>query len=302
MSYALDSAACALYLPEVGEGHRIDIPGGVNVRDLGGYKTPGGTTSCGRFLRSGNNDSLGPEGMAIYDLMGVRSVIDLRGWREVRANPDPYAHRTGVRYLHAVLYSRDLSDPALRPHDVQEFSYGLTAGYLLMLSNKPRIREIFSFIAEAPADSCVLFHCAAGMDRTGIVALLLLGLAGVDRAHIIADYCYSFAPQAEVDAYVLDGHQGTDDAQRFVRTGSLNRIRALVHMLRRGIKLLGRAAGNTRIHDNGYDRADELQMRVGIMATCYDRVIAGYGSFEAYLLSCGVTQAELVRIRGLLLG
>ena len=299
---AAGDIACYGPCLEPGEGHRVDIPGGVNVRDLGGYETPDGTTVCGHFLRSGNNDSLGQRGMAVYDLLGVRTVIDLRGRREVWANPDPYAHRRGIRYLNVPLYSRDLSDPALRPDDVREFSYGLTAGYLLMLSNKPRIREIFSFIAEAPEDTCVLFHCAAGMDRTGVVALLLLGLAGVDRNHIIADYCYSFAPQAEVDAFVFAKKHGVDEAELHVRATPLRLCCAFARTLRRGIRLLARATGNTRIHADDRDRSEELEMRAGIIATCYDRVIAGYESVEAYLLSCGLAPRELARIRVLLLG
>jgi protein-tyrosine phosphatase len=34
----------------------------------------------------------------------------------------------------------------------------------------------------------VLIHCAAGKDRTGIAAGLLLEMLGVERAFILADY------------------------------------------------------------------------------------------------------------------
>ena len=37
-------------------------------------------------------------------------------------------------------------------------------------------------------DGCTLFHCRAGKDRTGVVAMLLLGLAGVSDEDIVADY------------------------------------------------------------------------------------------------------------------
>ena len=34
----------------------------------------------------------------------------------------------------------------------------------------------------------LVFHCAAGKDRTGVLAALLLSSLGVDDAHICADY------------------------------------------------------------------------------------------------------------------
>jgi protein-tyrosine phosphatase len=41
----------------------------------------------------------------------------------------------------------------------------------------------------AHADSVpAVFHCAAGKDRTGVLAALLLSSLGVDDAHICADY------------------------------------------------------------------------------------------------------------------
>ncbi len=38
---------------------------------------------------------------------------------------------------------------------------------------------------------CALFNCTAGKDRTGVMAMLLLNLAGVDRDTIIEDYSAS---------------------------------------------------------------------------------------------------------------
>ena len=44
-------------------------------------------------------------------------------------------------------------------------------------------------IVELVADGTpLLFHCAAGKDRTGVVAAVLLGLAGVPHEEIAADY------------------------------------------------------------------------------------------------------------------
>jgi len=53
-----------------------------------------------------------------------------------------------------------------------------------------RYRERFgeAFAAIADADGTVVVHCFAGKDRTGLVAALLLRLAGVDHATIGDDY------------------------------------------------------------------------------------------------------------------
>lgn len=40
----------------------------------------------------------------------------------------------------------------------------------------------------APGVGCALFHCRAGKDRTGVIAMLLLGLAGVADEDIVRDY------------------------------------------------------------------------------------------------------------------
>ena len=48
-----------------------------------------------------------------------------------------------------------------------------------------------AFRALLACDGAVLFHCAAGKDRTGIFAMLLQALAGVEWADILADYTVS---------------------------------------------------------------------------------------------------------------
>ena len=37
-------------------------------------------------------------------------------------------------------------------------------------------------------DGCLLFHCQAGKDRTGVLAMILMGLAGVSKEDIVANY------------------------------------------------------------------------------------------------------------------
>src|SRR5207248_11765553 len=46
----------------------------------------------------------------------------------------------------------------------------------------------------------VLFHCAAGKDRTGVAAALLLTVLGADRDVVRADYAASAAALPEIEA------------------------------------------------------------------------------------------------------
>ena len=51
----------------------------------------------------------------------------------------------------------------------------------------PELRMILERVVDAPARP-LLFHCAAGKDRTGIVAAVLLGVLGVTDDVILDDY------------------------------------------------------------------------------------------------------------------
>ena len=61
--------------------------------------------------------------------------------------------------------------------------------YMEMADGTGQMAGALQAIAEAP--QAVLFHCTAGKDRTGVVAALLLWLAGVSEEDILADYIVS---------------------------------------------------------------------------------------------------------------
>ena len=58
---------------------------------------------------------------------------------------------------------------------------------LLLEDGKSSFNEIFSVFADQQKTG-VLFHCAAGKDRTGVFAALLLNLLGAKDGDIIANY------------------------------------------------------------------------------------------------------------------
>ncbi|GAB3904779.1 hypothetical protein GCM10029964_099060 [Kibdelosporangium lantanae] len=63
--------------------------------------------------------------------------------------------------------------------------------YRAFLDRYPdRIAEVFTAIARAEPGG-VLYHCAAGRDRTGLISLVLLHLVGVEPEAIAADHSLS---------------------------------------------------------------------------------------------------------------
>ena len=62
--------------------------------------------------------------------------------------------------------------------------------YLMLEQFQANIATVMRAIAAAP-EGAVLFHCHAGKDRAGLVAALLLALAGVPHEAIATDYAES---------------------------------------------------------------------------------------------------------------
>ncbi|MEV0380285.1 tyrosine-protein phosphatase [Nonomuraea sp. NPDC050643] len=170
-----------------------------NVRDLGGLPAgPGRRTRWGAVVRSDTPDRLTEAGWAAAAAHGVRTILDLRTPGEHRAKP-------GHRPPGMTIVNVPLSTGLDRHH------HDGTPLYLRsFIERRPeRCAAALRAIAEAPPGG-VLVHCVAGRDRTGLVALLLLALAGVAPGHILADYERSTARLSRL--YALLGEP--DDALR----------------------------------------------------------------------------------------
>ena len=179
------------------------LPTGINIRDLGGWPTPDGPVRSSRFLRSASLEGIGQRGVRQLVSYGVMCDLDLRGSMELRRWPDPLASVSDVRYLNVSLFDINVSDSSLfRPGDEGDYYAGV---YLDMLANREAVRRMFAFMASVSENGCVLFHCSAGMDRTGVTAMLLEGLAGVSRDDIMRDYLRSFGTRDEVERELREG-------------------------------------------------------------------------------------------------
>ncbi len=57
----------------------------------------------------------------------------------------------------------------------------------ILAAGGPAFRTLFLHLRDAPSEAC-LIHCAAGKDRTGVAAALILAVAGVDDASITREF------------------------------------------------------------------------------------------------------------------
>ena len=164
----------------------IALEGTLNLRDLGGYLTGDGRlTRYGRLLRSDNLDQLPPINQIRLLNYGVGTIVDLREGSETETYPNVFAKSGSVIYLHLPMWNQTLVAQKDALDDRRAY-------YRMSLDRgQAELRDIMSSIAESDPDRAVLFHCAAGKDRTGLIAALALGTANVAPDIIAEDYALS---------------------------------------------------------------------------------------------------------------
>lgn len=169
----------------------LNWPDCVNVRDLGGMSVGnGGRISLRRLVRADTLSRLTPAGQRALIEYGIGTIVDLRTPRETAAAPYSLMQAGGIpglpHYLNIPL--EDRSHPEMRAVDeapTRRLAYGLMLRYF-----SGNVAEIVRAVARTEP-GCVLIHCQAGKDRTGIMVSLLLAVAGVPLSLIAADYAIS---------------------------------------------------------------------------------------------------------------
>jgi protein-tyrosine phosphatase len=172
---------------------RLAWDGLLNVRDLGGHATEdGGHTTFGAIIRADSVRRLSAAGWTQLLDYGITRIVDLRHADELAADPPA---ELPVEVVHVPV----LPDPAW-PYWVEidavadEAGDATAARAAVYLEFLERFDHGFAAAISAVAGAGsggVLVHCFAGKDRTGLVAALLLRLAGVSVRDVAADYAVS---------------------------------------------------------------------------------------------------------------
>jgi protein-tyrosine phosphatase len=159
-----------------------------NFRDLGGYPAgPGRRTRWRTLFRADGLHRLTEPDLEILRRLGLCTVIDLRTENELveRGRFPIDAHPVGYHHLSLMDV---IWDPAEAPGADEPATAFLLGKYIDMVSTaEDRVAEAFRILAGAGALPAV-FHCAAGKDRTGVLAGVLLSTLGVADEDVVADY------------------------------------------------------------------------------------------------------------------
>lgn len=192
MTLIENTAAHSLYEAGSVGPREILLTPPVNLRDLGGIPVLGGHVREGFAIRA---DDLATANTGYIDDLvsgGLRAVIDLRSRDELEiTGRGPLGSQAGVSYHH-VPFMASINSAAkgaggskASEQLMDQSRFG--AMYLSMFETAaPQIVTALAVIAHAPG--AVAFHCAAGQDRTGVLAASLLLALGASQEHVVADY------------------------------------------------------------------------------------------------------------------
>ena len=180
----------------------IRLEGVENFRDYGDYATSAGQRlRAGRLYRSASHARATDAAREVIEGLNRAVNVDVR--RPGERERDPSRRPAGFK---GQVIQNDEGEAAgddpwwnfVRSCDLSE---GAFRGYLLNYYREApfvaRHVDLFTryFQALAEAEGPVLIHCAAGKDRTGVLAALTHHVAGVHADDIVEDYLLTNNPE-----------------------------------------------------------------------------------------------------------
>jgi len=174
-------------LPAMTHDSHIVLDGTSNVRHIGSGATPGAR----RVFRSAHLDRLSSHGRRAFAKLGVGVVVDLRG----RTEAADAVVLEGTTRVHLPIEPTVVAE--LLAHRAQGTLSEASAIATMECAYRRFIvdhADVFAAVFQhvlAARQRPVLIHCAAGKDRTGVAAALILTALGVAPAVVMDDYLLS---------------------------------------------------------------------------------------------------------------
>ena len=248
----------------------VPLEGAGDFRDFGGCGVPGGRVKRGVLYRSNGLSHLTSADIAMLDALDIGSIYDLKAEREWQAAPTVWQRTDLEVFTFRPGHKRRLVDMA------QDYPPDADGARQLMLdfyAELPRtMAHAFAEILQRMAGGAVpcVIHCSAGKDRTGMAVAIVLGMLGVPRETIVADYALTDR---------LGGVEA-DMARSVVRDPARETLRS---------RYSAAAIKAMRAADPAY------------ILTAMGAIDAQYGALPDYLEHIGVDAAAQARLRDMLI-
>jgi protein-tyrosine phosphatase len=172
----------------------VALEGALNWRDLGGYPTADGhVTKWDSVYRADGRDQLTDADLTVIADLGIKLVIDFRVDREVDENPSRLPDHPELRRQRLPIGGDEVEGRSIletiRAGDLKTYTVDEMAAVYERLLEESALNfgEVIIHAADR-ANHPMVFHCTAGKDRTGLMAMLMLGALGVSDADIVLDY------------------------------------------------------------------------------------------------------------------
>lgn len=253
----------------------IALEGGVNFRDIGGYRAGARTIRWGKVFRAGVLCYFTDSDHATIDALAIRAVCDLRRAEERAREPTrwPNSLAEKLSWEDGVAMPTVRGFAATRPQTGAGMRDSMIALYRALPTwMGPRIRGLFECIATERTP--LVIHCAAGKDRTGVAIAVLLDALGVDIDTILADYSLT---------------NDVGNFERFIET--------------RKDSHLGLADAHHTLLSMPQDLRDALFVAdIDYLHAALDQIRREYGDTESYLKTCvRLDDRTIARVREFLL-
>lgn len=176
-----------------------------NMRDVGGLSVDDGKTiKYGKIFRCGRLSKLPNKTVEALQSMNIGTVIDLRTQREIDEHPPTILEGANYHYLNLPgvappdqSKSRHMASEIYAQSKRVKRDFGSPENYMVEMYKhivfdpdcRKKIRTVFDLMLNE--ENCILFHCNSGTDRTGIIAMLIESVLGVDKQLILDDYMAS---------------------------------------------------------------------------------------------------------------
>lgn len=256
---------------ETGYSRHVKFKNVDNFRDLGGYPAADGRlVRWGVLYRSASLHKLTDMDLNRLEKLNIQRVIDFRAEYEVAHAPDRLPEGVGLLHLPMEDSSTKVWHEA-RDEMVRNMKTLDPAEYMIATNTElatkftPGYHRFYQEILASDGEP-ILFHCAAGKDRTGFAAATLLRILGVPREVVMQDYLLT-------NTYLLDRYKWN----------------LVVAGLLRGRKF----ADGIR----GFIRADERYL-----SAAFHVLEREHGSFENYVRDgLGLSDADIERLKNIYL-